>query len=108
MDETPIALPESIEPAQVAAIIDAVLAEAGLQVTMRDTLRQYPGCIHWHLKRSRGSRDEAKPLRGTLELTFWPNASRAWFSVHRNRTAAWIAPTIKTLQAQLQRRFAEL
>lgn len=99
MDETPIVLPDGVEPARVAALIDAVLAETGLQVTMRDTLQQYPGCVHWHLKR--GS------ARGTLELTLWPDAGRAWFSIHHNRVAPWIAPTIATLQEQLQARFAD-
>lgn len=53
MDETLIALPDRLEPARAKALLDAVLAEAGLRVTMRDTLRQCPGCVHWHAKRDR-------------------------------------------------------
>ena len=100
VDETPIALPARLEPARVTALLDALLAEAGLQVTLRDTLRRYPGCVHWHLKRGRE--------RGTLELTYWPAAGRAWLSVHRNRVAPWITPTIEALQQQLQECFADI
>jgi hypothetical protein len=99
VNETPIALPKRLKPARVTALLDALLVEAGLHVTLRDTLRQYPGCVHWHLKRGRE--------RGTLELTYWPAAGRVWLSVHRNRVAPWITPTIAALQQQLQERFAE-
>lgn len=99
MNETPIALPERLEPARVTVLLDALFTEAGLQVTLRDTLGQYPGCVHWHLKRGRE--------RGTLELTYWHTAGCAWFSVHLNRVAPWITPTIAALQQQLQERFAE-
>lgn len=46
----------------VTQAIDDALAESGLTVTLRDTLKKYPGCRHWHAKSGR--------LPGTLEVTF--------------------------------------
>jgi hypothetical protein len=96
MTETPFALPSDSDPAAVEAAIDAALAGAGLRVTMKDTLRQYPGCVHWHAKQGREA--------GTLELTLWPAKGRAWFSVHRNRDAPWIAEAIPALDGDIRRR----
>lgn len=95
MNDTPIPLPTHCDAAQVERSIDAALDETGLRVTLKNTLRQFPGCVHWHVKRDREA--------GTLEVTFWPAAGRAWFNVHRNREAAWIAPAITAVQQALER-----
>jgi hypothetical protein len=97
MTEIPIDLSAGVDPVRVTVAIDTALAEAGLWVAMKGTLKQYPGCIHWHTKRGREA--------GTLEITFWPAASRAWFSIRRNRAAPWIPGMVEILQHQLQQAF---
>lgn len=79
--------------------IDESIADAGLRVTLRGSLRQYAGCIHWHVKRG----DEP----GTLEITFWPREHRAWFSIQDGRTADWIDDALMNLASALQRRLIE-
>src|SRR5262245_41323065 len=79
----------SIEP-----VVDELVSAAGLQVALKGTLRQYPGCTHWHLKRGRE--------KGTLELTVWPQDRRIWFAVHENRHARWIDAMLKQLKSQLE------
>ena len=54
--------------------------ELGL-IARRMSLKKYPGCTHWHLKKA--------GEKGTLEATWWPEKDRLWLSVHENRRAAW-------------------
>jgi hypothetical protein len=62
---------------------------------MRTSLRTFPGCVHWHVKRGR------EP--GTLEITFWPQERRAWFTIHDGRQAEWIEKSMKTLGEIIRR-----
>ena len=93
MDVFEISLPPGTDAKGLERLIDETLEQSGLNVTLRDTLKQYPGCVHWHLKQGRQS--------GTLELTLWPREHRLWFSVHRNRTAPWLEEERKRLHAVL-------
>ena len=77
-----IALPAGASDGQVVRAVDRAIARAGLNVTLRGTLKKYTGCVHWHVRNGRES--------GTLELTFWPAEQRAWFTVQNGRTADWI------------------
>ena len=95
-----ISLPGHYEDNTVAQAIDAALVESGLRVTMRDTLRKYPDCIHWHAK------NETKP--GTLEVTFWPQQSRAWFTVQSGRNALWIEEKLVLVAANFQQKFQDI
>lgn len=52
----------------------------------RTTLLTHPGSVHWHLRRPQ--------QKGTLEVTWLPDKSRAWFAVHANRQAPWIEDAI--------------
>jgi dihydroxyacetone kinase-like protein len=47
-----------------ATSMEMVCEYANLRVTLKGTLKKYPGCIHWHLKR--------EGERGTLEMTWSP------------------------------------
>jgi hypothetical protein len=76
-------------------IIDHAIADSGLNVTLRATLRKFPGCIHWHVKRGKES--------GTLEITFWPQERRAWFTIQDSRTAEWIEEGMGLIMTALQR-----
>ena len=77
------------------AIVEAAAA-AGLRVTLRGGLTQYPGATHWHFKRA----DE----RGTLEITWWPREMRLWLAVHDNRDGQWIEAAMGEIQQALNAR----
>jgi hypothetical protein len=49
--------------------VESACAAEGLRLTLKGTLKQYPGCTHWHYQRGKD--------RGTLEITFWPAQNRA-------------------------------
>jgi hypothetical protein len=76
--------------------IECAVDALGLRVALRGGLSQYPGATHWHFKR------DEEP--GTLELTWWPREMRLWLSVHDNRDAAWIEPSIEALRSVLDAR----
>ena len=76
-------------------MIDQAIADTGLNVTLRATLRKFPGCIHWHVKRGNES--------GTIEITFWPQERRAWFTIQDSRTAVWIEGGMGLIMTALQR-----
>lgn len=96
MTEEPIALPARASDEAITATIDDAIAAAGLQVALRDTLKQYRGCLHWHVKPPR--------VAGTLEITFWPAQHRAWFSLQQRRQAPWIAGTLVQLRSAIEQR----
>lgn len=100
MENIEIPLPRHIESVEVAQVIDAALAESGLTVTLRDSLKKYPGCIHWHAKNGRAS--------GTLEITLWPRERRAWFTVQSGRRAPWTGEKLDLLSASLQERLGNV
>jgi hypothetical protein len=81
---------------QIERVIDQAIYDSGLSVTMRASLRSYPGSVHWHVKRGSES--------GTLEITFWPLEHRAWFRVQDGRKAEWIEEGLETLIAALRER----
>jgi hypothetical protein len=63
-------------------------------VTLCGTLKQYPGCVHWHLKHGAD--------KGTLEITLWRAQRRVWFKVSSNRSAKWIELTMNNLKACIE------
>ena len=95
-----ITLPPAANPARVKKVIDATLASAGLEVSLRGTLKQFPGCTHWHAKLAGQS--------GTLELTLWPEPHRAWISIQSGRTAEWITERLPKIREALDRKLAAL
>lgn len=97
--DTEVFLPHDLDTGIVEQVFDDVLARSGLSITLRDSLRKYPDCVHWHLKKGREA--------GTLELTLWPSERRAWFSVHRGRDAPWIDAELGRLAATLQQRLEQ-
>lgn len=95
MENAEIILPRGASAETITQAIDKAIAQSGLTVTLRDSLKKFPGCVHWHLKRGR------EP--GTLELTFWPREHRAWFLVQRGRAASWTAEASSDLEQEVQR-----
>ncbi len=65
----------------------------GLTIASQGTLRKYPDCRHWHLRKPGES--------GTLEATFWPRIGRFWFKVAANRSAEWIAVVLERQETSL-------
>jgi hypothetical protein len=84
----------SIAEREVARGIDLAIVESGLRVTMRGTLRKFPGCVHWHVKRGREA--------GTLEITVWEG--RAWFTIQEGRKGKWVEEGMGLLVDALRRR----
>ncbi len=96
MRQIEISLPPNAADAGVEQAIDDAIARAGLRVTMRGTLKQFPGCIHWHAKNGRAP--------GTLEITYWPAEHRAWISIQEGRKGDWIEGQLKPLQQAISAR----
>jgi hypothetical protein len=84
-----IRLPSGVSSRRLVRAIDRAIDVAGLTITLRGSLKAYPGCVHWHLKTGRES--------GTLEITFWPREQRAWFSIQNGRKARWIGEKMNAL-----------
>jgi hypothetical protein len=82
MTEIEFAVPQGYGLGGAPSLIEKACRECGLRISTRATLRSYPGCIHWHVKRG------IQP--GTLELTLWETKRRIWASVQDGRRAAWI------------------
>ena len=73
------------DPSFWPAKVDHIASELNLVVTLRGTLKSYPGSIHWHLKQGKA--------KGVLEITLWQD--RAWLSVQEGRKGDWIEDAIK-------------
>ena len=99
MTEFELSLPKNTNMRILIELLDQSLAaHNNLRIAMRDTLKKYPGSTHWHVKQGK--------QRGVLEITVWPQGNRAWFSIHRNRTAPWIEPAIAQLSALVEAKLA--
>lgn len=102
MTEIEIDLPVPLDADAIMAAVELAGTNEALHVTMKSTLKKYPGCTHWHFKRNE--------KRGVLEVTWWPYSegkmfSRLWLSAHNNRQADWMSELIprlkKGIEAQL-------
>ena len=98
MQNIEIELPPSANLSKAEKTIEATLAAVGLQASPRETLKKFPGCIHWHAK--------SPGQRGTLELTLWPQQRRAWISIQSGRAAEWITEELPKMQQALSKQLA--
>jgi hypothetical protein len=96
MQEREILLCSHADDRHIERAIDQAVIDTGLHVTMRSSLRKFPGSVHWHVKRAGES--------GTLEITFWPQQRRAWFSIRNGRQSEWIEKSMKALGETIGRR----
>lgn len=99
MREVEVVWPVGIEAEQIAHCVEKCAQEMGLTASLRDTLRSYPGSIHWHWKKG--------AVRGVLEITLWPQGKRLWFSVQAGRTADWIDTLRPVLHTAINSAIAE-
>jgi hypothetical protein len=97
MRDTEIPLPVKTDCEKLIRFVDEALVERELRVTLRDELKKFPGCVHWHVKKGR--------MPGTLEITVWPEQHRAWFTIHDGRVADWLDNEIKQLSKMLRLHF---
>jgi hypothetical protein len=94
MLESDVQVDDWNDPQRVATRVEQVLHRRGLLLTMKGTLKTYPGCTHWHYKNGR------EP--GTLELTLWPARRRLWIKVQAGRAAPWIDQLLPVLLEDLR------
>jgi hypothetical protein len=95
MREYDVALQPGVTATGVVQAVDRAAREAGLTQVSKGKLAKYPGSTHWHFKMG--------CIAGTLELTYWPQQSRLWFSTHDNRHAPWIDEHIERLKLDIER-----
>ena len=79
---------------RLAQTIDEMSAAHGLSITMKSSLKKFPGSIHWHLKKGRE--------RGTLEVTLLPAGRRLWVSMRENRSAAWVMKMAREFKRKIE------
>jgi hypothetical protein len=94
-----IDLPPDVRPHEVAEAIDRAIVNAGLSITLRGSLKKFPGCTHWHAKLGR--------QQGTLEITLWLQKRRAWFTIQNGRAASWIADKMKSIASAIEQRLTK-
>ncbi len=95
MIETEVLIKPDADLSKADETVENLCKSEGLQMTMKDTLLKYPGCIHWHFKKD--------SQRGTIEITLWEKTHRIWFSVQSGRTGDWIKETVKKLKIALEK-----
>lgn len=94
MREIEIRIPPTASLDHADALVEGCCQSVSLRLTLKDTLKQYPGCIHWHYKQD----DE----KGTLEITLWRAKRRLWFKISAGRQGAWMEAVIKELTGMLE------
>lgn len=93
MKEIEIDLHGNADDEAIQRAVERACSSARLRCTLKDTLRAYPGCVHWHFKNG--------TQRGTLEITYWPQQTRAWFSIQAGRSATWIDDVLPAIHKSL-------
>jgi hypothetical protein len=94
MLEIELELPPDTDLTHAELTVESVCAAEGLRPALKDTLKKYPGCIHWHYQQA--------GQRGTLEITLWPDKRRLWFKVAARRQADWIGEAIARLKPAIE------
>ncbi len=95
MSEVDIPLHGAVSVLQYEQAIEGAAVGQDLRATLKGTLKQYPGCIHWHFKQGKKT--------GVLEITLWPQETRAWIAVHDNRKGVWVDGIIPLFLEDFQR-----
>jgi hypothetical protein len=90
--EVAVAADARLDGAEV--VIEAACAAEGLRLTLKGTLKAYPGCVHWHYKLGKEA--------GTLEITLWAAKRRIWFKVNAGRHGGWIEGMIERLKMKIE------
>lgn len=94
MIEVELSIPSRAKPVSFPTRIEQAATACSLTLTLKGTLAQYPGCVHWHYKKGK------EP--GTLEITWWSQGKRVWLKVAANRRATWMDETIPRLKQSIE------
>jgi hypothetical protein len=87
-------LPAGIPFADVARLVESMAESEGLRITLRGTLAQHPGSLHWHFKRGR------EP--GTLEVTLLQRERCIRLAVQAGRGGPWTEQVMEHLSGTLE------
>lgn len=79
---------------EIERIIESACKAQGLHLVSKNTLRKYPGCIHWHYQRIKTA--------GTLEITYWTTQNRCSIPLRSGRAKPWVVEIAKQLKKQLE------
>jgi hypothetical protein len=82
-----VAIDISLKAAIAVEAIEQYTYDRGLIITMRGSLKQHPGCFHWHLKKHKE--------KGTFEITLFKEGKKLQLSYHENRAGDWIPEEMK-------------
>lgn len=82
---------------RIEGLVEETCRSRGLRLTVKRSLVSYPGSTHWHFKKGKE--------RGTLEVTFWKQEKRLWFSIHANRAGSWTTVESGELKSVLESKF---
>jgi hypothetical protein len=99
--EIEFSVPRHCDLSSAERLIEEVCSGRGLQIAMKGSLSEYPGCIHWHFKNEK--RD-----KGTLELTLHIPQGRIWAQVKAGRKAQWIDAELPHLRRAVERELRSL
>ena len=94
MIEVDVLLPDFCEPDAVPRVVEQACALEGLTLTLKGTLKKYPGSLHWHYRQGN--------LSGTLEVTWWEQGRRLWFKLASGRTGLWTERAIHRLMGDIE------
>jgi hypothetical protein len=94
MLEIEFAVPSDCDLAEAENIVEHACSAWGLELTMKGSLKSYPGSVHWHYK-SQGD-------KGTLELTLFARRRRLWAKVQHRRRAPWIDAMLPKVQKGIE------
>ena len=95
MVELNIEIPEDTDAAILIDAVERVCLAHNLNCTLKGTLRQYPGSVHWHFKKGK--------QKGTLEITWWESKNHLWFKVADRRTGKWIEDSMPQIKKEIQK-----
>lgn len=98
MREVEVGLPDGLDWTEVEGVVEGCCAAEGLKLAQKSSLKQYPGCSHWHYRRPGQS--------GTLEITLWPQHGRLWFPLRPNRSKEWVEAAVLRLKDAIEKGLA--
>lgn len=94
MIEVEIQIPANASREIVIGVVEETCIENNLSCTLKGTLVNYPGCVHWHYRKDK--------QKGTLEITWWEVENRLWFKVAKSRMGEWMDETLTKLKEQME------
>jgi hypothetical protein len=99
MQEVEINLSGITDQEKIERVIEQVCLAQDLRRTIKGSLQQCPGCVHWHYQ---------KPgAVGTLEITYWPQENRCWFPFRDGRAKSWVVEMMDVLKVEIEKQVTQ-